>query len=197
MTGAKSRRTTREGEGGGLCCPFLKIKKKCPDFAQEGPDCVHPQVKFTIQNVVLRVSRRKNSEIFPAGSFFLEFLAERLWKCRNSRNLSCPEKFLVARLNRYMKIMSSQWFFPKNPFSGQMHHFGPKSDAQSKLLIRCKDFFLQIFHNERGQEEHQKQNNGFSEKILPEACGSFLDSKLHVQNYNSGSTLISFLNFAQ
>ena len=31
------------GEGGeGLSCPFLKIKKKCPDFAKKGPDYVHP-----------------------------------------------------------------------------------------------------------------------------------------------------------
>ena len=43
-------------------------------FAKKGPACVHPSVKFTIQNIVLRVSRRKNSEIFPAGPFFLELL---------------------------------------------------------------------------------------------------------------------------
>ena len=61
--------------------PFFENQRKCHDFAKQGPDCVHPQVKFTIQNVVLRVSRRKNSEIFSARSFFFEFLRERLWKC--------------------------------------------------------------------------------------------------------------------
>ena len=35
-------------QGGGLPCPVLKIKKKCPDFRKKGPDCVHPYVKFTI-----------------------------------------------------------------------------------------------------------------------------------------------------
>ena len=60
-----------EGErGGGLLCPFLKIRKKYPDFIKKGPDCVHPYVKFTIQNVVLRVSKSKNFEIFPCGGFF-------------------------------------------------------------------------------------------------------------------------------
>ena len=30
-----------EGKGGGLPCPFLKIKKY-PDFGKSCPDCVHP-----------------------------------------------------------------------------------------------------------------------------------------------------------
>ena len=43
---------------------FLKIKK-CPEFGEKALDSVHAYVKCTIQNVVLRASRRKNSEIFP------------------------------------------------------------------------------------------------------------------------------------
>ena len=43
----RSRRTTRREEGD-LPFPFLKIKKKCPDFRKKGPDCAHPYVKFTI-----------------------------------------------------------------------------------------------------------------------------------------------------
>ena len=43
---------------GGLPFPFLKINKKCPEFRKKGPDCVHPYVKFTIQNIVLRVFKR-------------------------------------------------------------------------------------------------------------------------------------------
>ena len=34
---------------------------------------VHPQVKFAIQDVVLRVSKRKKSKVFPRGAFFLIF----------------------------------------------------------------------------------------------------------------------------
>ena len=35
-----SRRAT--SGGGGLPCLFLKIKKKCPNFGKNVPDCVHP-----------------------------------------------------------------------------------------------------------------------------------------------------------
>ena len=44
-----------------------------PDAGKKDPDCVHLWVKFSIQNVVLRVSGRKNSKIFPGGTFFLVF----------------------------------------------------------------------------------------------------------------------------
>ena len=67
----RSRRATRSGRGGGaLPCPFLKIKKNCPDFRKKDPDCVHPYVKFAIYNVVLRVSSRRDFKIFPCGNFF-------------------------------------------------------------------------------------------------------------------------------
>ena len=36
----KVRCATRGREGGGLPCPFLKIKKKCHEFGKKGPDCV-------------------------------------------------------------------------------------------------------------------------------------------------------------
>ena len=49
---------------------LFENKKKCPDFRQKGPDCARAYVKFTIQNVVLRESKRKNFEIFPCGAFF-------------------------------------------------------------------------------------------------------------------------------
>ena len=45
-------------------------RKKCPDFWKKGLDCVYTWVKFSIQNVVLRVSRRKNSKMFPCGASF-------------------------------------------------------------------------------------------------------------------------------
>ena len=38
--------------------------KRCPDYGKIGLDCVHLSVKVSIQNVFLRVSRRKNSKMF-------------------------------------------------------------------------------------------------------------------------------------
>ena len=70
--------------------PFFENQKKCPDFAKKDPDCVHPQIRFTIQNVVLTVSKRKNSEIFLAGPSFLEFLTKCLSKCSNFAKPSLP-----------------------------------------------------------------------------------------------------------
>ena len=46
---------------------FFENRKKCPD-------CDHLWVKFFIQNVVLRVLRRKDSRIFPCQDIFLVFL---------------------------------------------------------------------------------------------------------------------------
>ena len=45
-------------------------RKKCPDFGKKGPNCVHIWVTFSIQNVVSRVSRRKNSKIFHCRATF-------------------------------------------------------------------------------------------------------------------------------
>ena len=50
--------------------PFFENRKKCPDLGKKGPDCALPWVKFSIQNVVLKVSRIKNAKIFPSGAFF-------------------------------------------------------------------------------------------------------------------------------
>ena len=45
--------------------PFLKIKRSVLILGK-GPDCVHLWV-----NVVLRVSRKKNSKLFPCGATFV------------------------------------------------------------------------------------------------------------------------------
>ena len=55
------------GKRGGLPNPFWK-SKKVPWFWKKGPDCVHLWGKFFIENVVLRVSRRKNFKTFPCGT---------------------------------------------------------------------------------------------------------------------------------
>ena len=68
-------RCTTKGEGGegGPPLPFFENRKKCPDFGKKGPNCVHPWVESSIQNVVLRVSRRKSSKILPCEAFFCVF----------------------------------------------------------------------------------------------------------------------------
>ena len=58
------------GESGGRPpLPFFENRRNCPDFGKKSHDCVHLLVKFSIENIVLRVSRRKNSKIFPCGAF--------------------------------------------------------------------------------------------------------------------------------
>ena len=52
------------GRGGGLPCPFFENQKKCPEFGKKDLDCIHPKVKFTTQNIVLRVSSLRVSWIF-------------------------------------------------------------------------------------------------------------------------------------
>ena len=76
----------------GPSLPFFENQKKCPDFGKKIPNCVHPWVESSIQNVVLGVSRRKS----------LAFLCF-IWKVYRSTTLipqylPNPEKVLVARL---------------------------------------------------------------------------------------------------
>ena len=42
----------------------------------KGPNCAHPYVKFTIQNIVLGASKRKNFKIFSCGGFFSRIFGE-------------------------------------------------------------------------------------------------------------------------
>ena len=63
------------GEGGGDAYPILFLKlQKIALILEKKPGCVNPYVKFTIQNVVLTVFKRKIFNIFPAEPFSLEFL---------------------------------------------------------------------------------------------------------------------------
>ena len=89
----------RGGGGGGLPYPFSESKKTPLVLEIKGPDFVHPEVKFTIQNIVLRVSRTKSCKIFCSGIFFPWFFEEMLievplfWET--------TEQFLVVRLHIY------------------------------------------------------------------------------------------------
>ena len=59
---------------GGLPCPFLKFEKSALILAKKGPNSVHLWSTYSIQNLILRVSKRKNSKIFLRGCFFLCFI---------------------------------------------------------------------------------------------------------------------------
>ena len=48
-----------------------EVQKKCPDFGKKGLDCIHLWVKFSIPNVVLGASKRKNPKCFSTGRFLL------------------------------------------------------------------------------------------------------------------------------
>ena len=65
MADAQLRRRGR-GSGGRPPLPFFEIQSNCPDFG----DCVHLWVKFSIQDAVLRLSRREKSKILPCGVCF-------------------------------------------------------------------------------------------------------------------------------
>ena len=86
MKSKESRRATR----GRPPLLFFENRKKVHWFWKKGPNCVHPWVASSIQNLVLRVSREKNSKIFPCGAFFLVFLIKRLSKCPNSTKPPLP-----------------------------------------------------------------------------------------------------------
>ena len=71
------------GGGGRPSLPFFENPKKCTDFGKKVLNCVHPWVESSMQNVILRVSRRKSSNILPCGAFFLCVFDKSLSKCPN------------------------------------------------------------------------------------------------------------------
>ena len=89
------RHATKGGCGGGEVgsplLPFLKIEKSALIFWKKAPDSFHFWIKYSIENVVLRVSWRKNSKIFPVGPFFV-FLTNFLSKCPNIAKPPLPWK---------------------------------------------------------------------------------------------------------
>ena len=67
-----------------------------PDAGKKDPDCVHLWVKFSIQNVVLRVSGRKNSKIFSWGDFFPCILTKCLSKYSPSTKPPLPLPWRIS-----------------------------------------------------------------------------------------------------
>ena len=55
--------------------------------------------------------------------------------------------------------------FPKKINLGQIGYFVPENDSSSELFIYLKDFF-EILYYENGQEVHENNVNGFSEKKM-------------------------------
>ena len=49
--------------------PFFENRKNLPWVWKEGANCIRLSVKYSIQNVVLRVPSRKNCKLFPCGLF--------------------------------------------------------------------------------------------------------------------------------
>ena len=65
---------TSHRERGEASSALFENRQKCPDFIKKGPDCVHLWVKFSIENVNLRVITSKISEMFSCELLFLVFL---------------------------------------------------------------------------------------------------------------------------
>ena len=100
----RRRATMRERRD--LPCPFWK-SKKCPGFWKRDPDYVQLWVKFSIQNIVLRVAE-KTPQCYPVGSIFQMFLTKYLSKCPSSTNLQkenllactyCPANNYLLKVN--------------------------------------------------------------------------------------------------
>ena len=75
------------GRRGEVSPALFENKKKCPDCGKRGTDCVHHWVKFSTQNVVLRVSRRKNVKMFSCGDSLFFVLTKCSSKCSSSTTI--------------------------------------------------------------------------------------------------------------
>ena len=137
------RRATRGGRGEASPAVFQKSKKRCPDFRRKGLHCVHPYVKFTIQNVVLRVSKRKTSQFFLTGPFFLEFLTIRLSECPNFTKPPLPWKIFGCAPDCYyvwfekalLKLPKFELWDEKQIKGGYVNHAKITQPLNIKLLL--------------------------------------------------------------
>ena len=66
------------GRRGEASPALFENRKKCQDVRKKDPDSIHHWVKFSIQNIYLGVSRRKNSHDFSMWDLFLVFLTKYL-----------------------------------------------------------------------------------------------------------------------
>ena len=91
IEGNGSRRATRGDWVEASPALFWKMRK-VPWFWEKCPDSSHLWIKYFIQNLILKVSRREKSKISPAGPFFLVRLTKFLSKCPNYTKTPLPWK---------------------------------------------------------------------------------------------------------
>ena len=103
------RNAAKEGVSGWGSTFFWKAKTM-HGFGEKRSHCVHYWLKFSIQNVVLRVSKRKTLKCFPAGPFFLVFLTKYLWKCLSSTKLPLPENFWLSASTQSLLFLQNTPF---------------------------------------------------------------------------------------
>ena len=109
---------------------------------------VHLWVRFSIQNVVLRVSGRKNSKIFPCGVSFSCVFDEIFTKFHQFHKPPfppCPEKFLVPHLHSGIILFAKRsilniWQLLSNLYSDLMLYTASDTFrilANSALCFLC------------------------------------------------------------
>ena len=96
---------------------LFENRKWCPDFGKKGPGCVHLWANFPIQNTILRLSRRKNSKMFPCRllfsgfCFFFFFLF--FWR-NVYQSAQVPQSPLPALKNFWLRTCTYSLFFLQN-----------------------------------------------------------------------------------
>ena len=142
LSSALYRRATMEGEGRPPL-PFYEKQKKCLNLRKKGPDYALLWVKFSIENVVWGVSKRKNTKMFPCGAFLSWLLTKCLLKCPNSKKPPLPGKVS----NCAPALSSLDWNLLDNTdyTLTQTLLFGKtsfKSNKNLKVLIATVDYQL-------------------------------------------------------
>ena len=102
--------------------PFLKIEKKCLDFWKIGPDCIHLWVTFYIQNIFLRVSKKKLQNVSLWGLFLC------FW-----RNIYQSEPFISLANLETCHIQNPGIFRTKGIFSFLSRHILAYSECHVTL----------------------------------------------------------------
>ena len=92
---------------GDASLPFFEYRKKLSDFGKKAL-IVHLLVKFSLQNVVLRISWRKTRKCFNVRPFFLVFLTKCLSKCPNFTKHLLPGRLMVAPLHSCINLFAKR-----------------------------------------------------------------------------------------
>ena len=103
------------GRRGEASRTLFENRKKCPDFGgKKGPDCIHLWVKITIQNIVLRISRGKNSKMFPCRASFSCVFDEMFICLSKCPSFTTPLPSSLPALKNFWLRTCSQTFFLQN-----------------------------------------------------------------------------------